>query len=57
MSALAEGAKNVAAIELRGRKKIEGGSEQSDPSGAANGMKQQIADADAVAQKGREKMK
>jgi hypothetical protein len=51
--ALVEGAKNVAAIELRCGKKIERGGEESDPGGAAYGVKQEIAGAGAVAEKRR----
>ncbi|HKW57166.1 MAG TPA: hypothetical protein VJN42_07385 [Candidatus Acidoferrum sp.] len=36
-----EGAKNVAAVKLSGRKKVEGGGEKADPGGATNGRKEQ----------------
>lgn len=57
MERSAQRTKNVAAIELGDRKKIEGSSEESDPCGAANGMKQQGAGRDARMKNGSEKPK
>src|SRR5579859_328592 len=56
MGALAQGAKNVAAIELRGGKKIERGGEEPDPGGAADRMQEKIACVRAVAKQRREKL-
>ena len=47
MGARAEGTKNVAAIQLTRRKEIQRSGEKSDPGGAANGMKEKIADGNA----------
>lgn len=47
MGTRAEGAKNVAAVELRGGQKVEGGGEEADPGGAANGRKEQAVGVDA----------
>jgi len=47
----------VATVELRGREEIQGGGEEADPSGAANGMKEKITGAEAMAKNWREKMK
>src|SRR5579864_6918800 len=57
MGALAQGAKNVAAIELRGGKKIERGGEEPDPGGAADRMQEKIAGVRAVAKQRCEKLK
>ena len=56
MGALAERAKNVAAIELRGGKKIERSGEESDPGGAADRMQEKIAGVRAVAKQRREEL-
>lgn len=47
MGALAEGTKNVTAIELTRRQEIKRSGEEAHPSGAANGMEKEIADIDA----------
>ena len=57
MERSAEGTKNVTAIELGDWEKIEGSGEESDPSGAANGVKQQGAGRDAWMKNGSEKSK
>ncbi len=48
MSALADGAKDVAAVELRGGKKIERGGEEADPGGATDRMKEEACGVRAV---------
>ena len=57
MGALAERAKNVAAIELRGGKKIERSGEEPDPGSAADRMQEKIAGVRAVTKQRREKLK
>ena len=56
MSALTDGAKDVAAVELRGGKKIERGGEQSHPGGAADGMKEEACGVRAMMKNRREEM-
>lgn len=41
MNTSADGAKNVSAVELTGREKIQRGGEKADPSGAADGVKEE----------------
>jgi len=50
-------AQDMAAIELSGRQKIEGGGEEADPSGASYGVEQEIAGGDSGMKNGGEKMK
>ena len=55
VSAGAQRAKDVAAVELRGGEKIERSGEQPDPRGAADGMEQQAARGHPRMQQRREK--
>jgi hypothetical protein len=48
----ADGAENVAAIELSGGQKIEGSGKDADPSGATDGMKQESAGGDTRMEQG-----
>ena len=54
MGTRAEGTKNVTAIQLTRRKKIERSREKSDPGGAAHGMEEKLARGDARMKNGGE---
>ena len=56
MGVRTDGAENVAAIELSGRKKIERGGEEADPRGAADGVDKQMAGGKAGMKNGSEEM-
>ena len=56
MSALADGAEDVAAVELRGGKKIKRSGEEADPGGTADGMQKEVCGAGAMMKNRREEM-
>jgi len=56
MSALADGAEDVAAIELPGGKKIERSGEKADPCGASDRMKKEVRGVSAMMKNRREEM-
>jgi hypothetical protein len=56
MSALIDGAEDVAAVELRGGEEIERSGEETDPSGAADGMKEKTRGVRAMVKNRREEM-
>ena len=56
MSALADGAEDVAAVELCGGKKIERSGEKAYPGGTADGMKKEVRGVGAMVKNRREEM-
>src|SRR5260370_3661585 len=56
MGALADGAEDVATVELRGGKQVERSGEQAYPGGAADGMKEEVCGVSAMVKNRREKM-
>ena len=56
MCALAYGAEDVAAVELRGGKKIERSGKETDPGGAADGVKEEVCGVGAMVKNRREEM-
>jgi len=56
MSVLANCADDVAAVQLRGRQKVERSGKKSDPRCAANGMKKKIRSIGAMVKDWREKL-
>ena len=55
MSALVDGAEDVAAVELRGGKKIERSGEEANPGGAADRMQKEVCRAGAMMKNRRQK--